>query len=595
VTPVLRARVLWHVLRLSIRADRRTVVALAVMMAAQAGLVAATGLSQRWLVDQASAGSPVGVVYAVVVGALAHGIRTAGGRVQGNMLLYLNDRVTVALSEEILHSTVSVPTMDHLEQRDYLDRLTRLRRGTWALASSFWQAVGAVMAIVSLLATVGLLAAVDLRLCLLAAFAVPPLLASRRSARITRQMWDACAELIRLEQKIHEMCLQPQAVKELVLSAAGGELDRRADVLWRAMASRETTTGLRAAAYELAGWCCYAAGFFGALWILAGRVREGAATLGDAVLVISLATQLQLQLRQVVQEVSQVAAAGDVVDHYRHLREYPQRQPRGDQTAPARLVHGIELRDVSFRYPGTSTDALHQVNLRLPAGGTVALVGANGAGKTTLVKLLTGMYTPTAGCITVDGQSLSSTDLRTWRTRLSAVFQDFARPQVRAWEAVGIGELGSLHRRAAIHDAVRRADADRVVTSLPHGLDTQLGTVFGGVEPSVGQWQKLALARALMRRTPLLTVLDEPTAALDPEAEHELFALFTKVVTAEAAARGAITLLVAHRLAMARTADQIVVIGDGRIVETGTHDALMASGGTYATLYQMQAAGYAEK
>jgi ATP-binding cassette subfamily B protein len=218
----------------------------------------------------------------------------------------------------------------------------------------------------------------------------------------------------------------------------------------------------------------------------------------------------------------------------------------------------------------------------------VAIVGENGAGKTTLVKLLSGMYRPTSGRILVDGVNLADMPSDAWRARLSGAFQDFFRFELTAGRSVGLGDLPRLDERPAVLAAVERAGAADVVERLAAGLDTQLGPTWdGGVELSFGQWQKLALARGFMRDAPHLLVLDEPTAALDAETEHALFERYA------AAARGdGITILVSHRFSTVRMADSIVVLDGARVVESGSHESLMARGGHYAELYGIQAAAY---
>jgi len=224
------------------------------------------------------------------------------------------------------------------------------------------------------------------------------------------------------------------------------------------------------------------------------------------------------------------------------------------------------------------------------------VVGANGAGKSTLIKLLTGVYEPTAGHLSVDGEPLSALDRDGWRARLSGVYQDFARLRLRTRETVGVGSIRHVRERPAVTAAVDRAGAADLLTRLPQGLDTQLGAAFGGVEPSLGQWQRLALARSLMRevtgeRPPLCVVLDEPTAALDPLAEYALFQHFVAQVRT-ATRQGAVTVLVSHRFTTVRMADLIVVLADGRVTEQGTHAELMAAGGGYAELYALQEHAY---
>jgi ATP-binding cassette subfamily B protein len=259
---------------------------------------------------------------------------------------------------------------------------------------------------------------------------------------------------------------------------------------------------------------------------------------------------------------------------------------------PDALRDGVRFEHVSFSYPGTDRLALEDVDLELPAGSVVALVGENGAGKTTLVKLLCRFYDPTAGRVTVDGVDLRQLAAEQWRERLSGAFQDYFRFEYEARRTVGVGDLDNVDDRELVGAAVSRAGADDVVQRLPNGIDTQLGASWsGGIELSVGQWQKLALARGFMRDRPLVCVLDEPTAALDAETEH---ALFERIAAASRAARddGRITLLVSHRFSTVRMADVIVVLDGAHVVEHGSHEQLMARRGLYAELYEVQAAAY---
>jgi ATP-binding cassette subfamily B protein len=236
---------------------------------------------------------------------------------------------------------------------------------------------------------------------------------------------------------------------------------------------------------------------------------------------------------------------------------------------------------------------LDDVTLDLPAGSVVAIAGENGAGKTTLVKLLTRMYEPTSGAILVDGVNLSRIRAAEWRAAAAGAFQDFFRFEFTARESVGTGDVGRIAEDAAVRAGIARAGAEDVVARLASGLDTQLGPTWpGGVDASFGQWQKLALARGFMRDQPLLLVLDEPTAALDAETEHALFERYAAAARS-AAANGRITILVSHRFSTLRMADLIVVLDGARVVEAGTHDALMARKGRYAELYGIQASAYA--
>jgi len=242
---------------------------------------------------------------------------------------------------------------------------------------------------------------------------------------------------------------------------------------------------------------------------------------------------------------------------------------------------------VGFRYPGREEWALRDVDLFIPEGQSIALVGHNGAGKTTIIKLLAGLYEPTEGRVFLDGRDLHDWDLAALRRRIGVIFQDFNRYQLSLRENVGFGDSRRLEDIALVDSAVTQGGADAVVTSLPAGLETGLGHWFkGGVELSGGQWQKVALARAFMRSEADILVLDEPTAALDAEAEHAVFERF------RALTQGRTTVLISHRFPTVRMADRILVLDAGKIVEDGTHDALVAADARYAHMFALQARGY---
>jgi ATP-binding cassette subfamily B protein len=248
---------------------------------------------------------------------------------------------------------------------------------------------------------------------------------------------------------------------------------------------------------------------------------------------------------------------------------------------------GIRFEDVGFRYPGREEWALRGITLAIPPRQSLALVGHNGAGKSTFIKLVCGFYRPTEGRILLDGRDLREWDDAALRRRISAVFQDFSEYQFSLRENVGFGDLAYLAEEARVRRAVERGGAETVVAELPKGLDTQLGRWFkDGVSLSGGQWQKIALARAFMREDADILILDEPTAALDAEAEKAVFDRFRML------ARERTSLLISHRFPTVRMADRIVVIEHGRIIEQGSHDALVRAGGRYAQLFMLQAEGY---
>ena len=260
-------------------------------------------------------------------------------------------------------------------------------------------------------------------------------------------------------------------------------------------------------------------------------------------------------------------------------------------STPARpaVRTGIRFEGVSFTYPGTDRLVLDRLDLDITAGTSVALVGENGAGKTTLIKLLCRFYDPTEGRITVDGTDIRELDLDDYRTRLAVIFQDFVHYSLPARDNVGFGALARAGDESALREAASRVGILEQIEALPDGWDTTLAREFGGVDLSGGEWQRVALARAMMAqagRDSDLLVLDEPTASLDVRVENELYGHFAEL------SRGKTTLLVSHRFSTVRMAGRIVLLAGGRVVEDGSHDELIAAGGRYAQLYEVQASHY---
>ena len=312
----------------------------------------------------------------------------------------------------------------------------------------------------------------------------------------------------------------------------------------------------------------------GIAWVARGLDRS----VGDIVLVVVAGQRLSQYIAQSVAELGFLRGVWlDSSLRLTWLEDYAASLEE-DATAdpPDVLRDGIRFEHVSFRYPGTDRLALDDVDVVLPAGAVVAVVGENGAGKSTLVKLLAGLYRPTSGRVTVDGVDIATIPGAAWRSRLAGAFQDFFRFELLARHSVGVGDTPRLDDRPAVTGAVGRAGADDVVAQLPSGLDTQLGPTWDdGVEVSFGQWQKVALARGFMRAEPLVLVLDEPTAALDAETEHALFERYADAAH-DHRVNGRVTVLVSHRFSTVRMADLIVVLDGARVVEVGRHEELMA-------------------
>ncbi|MEU7907330.1 ABC transporter ATP-binding protein [Actinoplanes sp. NPDC049118] len=347
---------------------------------------------------------------------------------------------------------------------------------------------------------------------------------------------------------------------------------------------------------RLIGQLIFAIGYVAAVVVVVRSAIAGERSVGDVVLVITLAVQTNAQAAGVVAVAGALQRNARALSRVRWLRRETALAADplvADRPVPSALREGIRFDGVAFRYPGTETDVLRDVTVHIPAGATVAIVGDNGAGKSTLVKLLSRFYRPTSGEITVDGIDLRRIDADRWRERIAAGFQDFVRLEAPARESIGVGDLRLAGSHRAILRAVHRADAEQVIDRLPEGLESHLGKAYDdGEELSGGQWQRVALSRAMMREEPLLLLLDEPTAALDPLTEHALFERYAQSAREVGRRTGGITVLVSHRFSTVRMADLILVVADGTIAEAGTHQDLMARPGLYAELFTLQAAAY---
>ncbi len=253
---------------------------------------------------------------------------------------------------------------------------------------------------------------------------------------------------------------------------------------------------------------------------------------------------------------------------------------------PSPIRHGFVFENVGFIYPGAERWAVRGLSFTLHAGEVLALVGENGAGKTTLVKLLARLYDPDEGRILLDGHDLREYDLDALRGAIGVIFQDFVRYNLTASENIAVGRIAARDDRARIADAARRSLADDVIDKLPAGFEQMIGKRFkNGVELSGGEWQKLAIARAYMRDAQVI-ILDEPTAALDARAEFEVFKRFKEL------SEGKTAVLISHRFSSVRMADRILVLNDGKVDASGTHEELVSQPGQYAELFELQAAGY---
>jgi ATP-binding cassette subfamily B protein len=482
------------------------------------------------------------------------------------------------------------------ERQDYADRMELLRKETSELAGGVQTVLTAITLSVQIVLTAVLLARIEPWLLLLPVFAIPPLVAGRMAEARLERAELATAESRRLGWHLLEFAVNPAAAKEIRLFGLQRLLRRRQADARRAEDGPMIRAEVAGLGLRLVGQLLFAVGYVAAVVVVVRAAIGGERSVGDVVLVITLAVQTNAQAAGVVAVADSLQRNARAMSWVRWLRRESAlvSDPMlADRPVPDTLRDGIDLAGVAFRYPGTDQDVLRDVTIRIPAGATVAIVGDNGAGKSTLVKLLSRFYRPTAGEITVDGVDLRRIDAGRWRERIAAGFQDFVKLEARARNSIGVGDMPRLDDPGALAAAVHRADAQVVVDRLPDGLESYLGKSYeDGEELSGGQWQRVALSRAMMRDEPLLLLLDEPTAALDPLTEHALFERYAASAREVGRRTGAITVLVSHRFSTVRMADLILVVSDGRIAESGDHQALMALDGIYAELFTLQAQAY---
>lgn len=489
--------------------------------------------------------------------------------------------------------------LEHHERPDYADRVQVLRHEVERVGHSSMEALLSTASVVlSLVLTSVILAQLDPLLLLLPLAGIPAVHLGARAQALQAAGREAAAEPTRLARHLFSVATQAGPAKEVRTAGLADELKARHATLWSAGTRTMLPAELRAAGLRIIGQLLFAAGYVSAILVVVAQAIGGGLSVGDVLVVFSVAGLANHQVSAAVSVLQDLQRVARVMADFRWLEALVTRPlaPVGSaspRTVPRRLEHGIELRDVTFTYPLTDRPVLQGIDVLLPAGATVAIVGENGSGKTSLVKLLCRFYEPSQGVIEVDGVPLADLPSERWRERTAGAFQDFVNFELVARESVGLGDVLRIESEAAVLTGLRRAHSEAVLRRLSHGLATQLGKSYtDGTELSKGQWQKLALGRAMMRDAPLLLVLDEPTAALDAEAEHHLFEQYAANARRLGEAHGTVTLLVSHRFSTVRMADLILVVADGRVAESGTHEALVAAGGLYANLYGMQERSY---
>lgn len=610
------ARAMAVLIGAAFRADR-TRAALVLVLAPVAGAtVAVISIGTRDMVNAVIGRNLAGALTAAGLLGGSAVIGYVASTIASDMRIRLQQSVGLLLDQRIIEMCATIPHLDHHEYPPYLDRLELLRAHRNELGGAFGSLVENLRAMTGFGSTIGLLVSVRPVFGALLIPALPTVIAVRRSGRETAMAEQATVSLERQRRGLFALACSPDAAKELRVYGLQSEMAARHDDLQARVNGPRRHADVLTGLWTSCGWLIFGAGFVAALWVIVAAAARGQASPGDVVLTIMLGSQLSGNVTSLVQMISWLQRAVRSTGYFLWLADFAKaaRQPAA-RPEPAARQHAADraaerpaassaadraapqpggdlvLDKVCFGYPGTESKVLHEVSLVLPAGSTVAIVGENGAGKTTLVKLLCRMYAPTSGRISYAGADLADYDLRGWRGGLTACFQDFCRLEFLLSESVGVGDLALIDDQEAILAALAGAGAGNLPDILPRHLGTQLGISFtGGTDLSTGQWQKLAMSRAGMRPAPILRILDEPAASLDPASEYEIFARYQTL--ARQAGSSSTTIFVSHRFATVRMADLIVVLDGGRVREQGGHRELMARGDLYAELYTLHARGY---
>lgn len=513
----------------------------------------------------------------------------ASGQYSGLLAQLLRARLALHVDRIIFDKALTL-SIRHFEDPAFMDTLERARKeSSWRPLEMITHGLRLAKDVTTLVGFGALLAQFSPWAVLALALAGLPFFAETRYAAEQYVMKSKRTPRERQAHYLTQLLTSDWHAKEVKLFALGPWLLSRHRALHEEFYREDRNFALRRGiAVTLLGAASVGV-FYGIYVLVVAEAAVGAITLGSMTLYLTVFRQGQTSFQSAM---TSIARAYEDNLYINNLFEYlgiesddvPRRGPEHHEDGEA---PSLSFEHVSFRYPGSDRPCLEDVSFTVAPGETVALVGPNGAGKTTLVKLLVGLYDLSEGSIKIGDRDVREIDKGELRARVGVVFQDFVHYHFTAADNVGIGWLPSRADRAAVERAAEDAGAAEVIESLPGGYESMLGRWFGGEQLSVGQWQRMALARAFMRRSRVL-ILDEPTASIDAEGEHEIFERFRELE------RDSTAILITHRFSTVRMADRIVVLEGGRVADIGTHDELMARGGLYKRMFDLQAEGYLE-
>ncbi len=513
------------------------------------------------------------------------------------VLQQLDGYVTQVMSDRfLLHANTQLLTqatrldLAHYESSEFHDTLARAQQSGSSYPMRVLQLsvtlLGQVTRLLGLLAL--LLRFNPLVFALLLLSALPTFWVSVRFSERRFWMTRRQTHSRRLADYFGKILTEPQFVKEVRLFNLGDYLVERYHVIREDFNQESKMLARRQGLAQVSLEIISAVGFYGAYALVLWEAVRGLVTIGDLTLYAGTFQQAQAATAGILLTVATLYEFNLYVSQYFEFLDLTPQvvNPPKPKPFPQPIREGLVLQNVYFTYPGSDNPTLKNISLSVAPHECIALVGLNGSGKTTLLKLLTRLYDIDRGLITLDDVPLSAFNLADLRQNIGVLFQDFARYEISAKDNIGFGNLPNRDDQGQIYRAATDAGASDVIGELAKGYDTVLGKMFtGGVDLSGGQWQKIGLARAFMSQAQVL-ILDEPTAAVDAIAEHELFERFRQLT------QGKMTFLVSHRFSTVRMADRIVVLEKGEVIETGTHEQLMAEQGRYEEMFRLQAESY---